>query len=134
MVERVYTPEEANAALEQVRPLAERMVEHYRRLAEAHDRRAALGRKVAGNGGGIDSGAAQAMHEDAEREGREVTSCLQALNELGVLVKDVGTGLLDFPSLRDGEDVLLCWRVGEPEVAYWHGPEDGFAGRRPLPL
>jgi hypothetical protein len=47
-------------------------------------------------------------------------------------VKDIDTGLLDFPSLRGGEEVLLCWRLGEDEVAWWHRPEDGFAGRQPL--
>ena len=49
-----------------------------------------------------------------------------------MLVKDLDTGLVDFPSARDGEDILLCWQLGEDEVACWHGHEDGFAGRRPL--
>ena len=47
-------------------------------------------------------------------------------------MRDVDTGLLDFPSLREGETVLLCWQPGEPAVAWWHGVEDGFAGRRPI--
>ena len=51
---------------------------------------------------------------------------------LGVLVKDLDRGLVDFPALRDGEEVLLCWQVGEGEIAYWHGLEEGFAGRKPL--
>ena len=49
-----------------------------------------------------------------------------------MLVKDLDRGLVDFPALRDGEEVLLCWQVGEGEVAYWHGLEEGFAGRKPL--
>jgi len=52
----------------------------------------------------------------------------------GVEVKDVDEGLVDFPALRRGETVLLCWRLGEDEIGYWHTAEDGFDGRRPLPL
>jgi hypothetical protein len=51
---------------------------------------------------------------------------------MGVLVKDLDTGLVDFPGKRDGQDILLCWQLGEDEVAFWHGLEDGYAGRRPL--
>ena len=50
----------------------------------------------------------------------------------GVQVKDLDTGLLDFPSERDGDVVLLCWRVGEPEIGWWHTVDEGFAGRKPL--
>jgi hypothetical protein len=57
------------------------------------------------------------------------------LERLGVIVKDADRGLVDFPALREsGEEVLLCWQVGEDEIAYWHGLEEGFAGRKPLPL
>ena len=52
---------------------------------------------------------------------------------MGIQVKDVDRGLIDFPAVIDGQDALLCWQLGEPRIAYWHTPEDGFAGRRPLP-
>ena len=58
----------------------------------------------------------------------------ERLERLGVLVKDLDRGLVDFPALRDGEEVLLCWQVGEDEVAFWHGVDEGFAGRKPLPF
>ena len=57
---------------------------------------------------------------------------MNAIHERGVIVKDLDTGLVDFPALRDGEEILLCWRLGEDEVAYWHGLEEGFAGRKRL--
>lgn len=57
---------------------------------------------------------------------------LERLNELGVILRDPETGLVDFPSTRDGHEVFLCWRLGEPRVGYWHGGHSGFAGRRPL--
>ncbi|ASS74641.1 hypothetical protein CIG75_06425 [Tumebacillus algifaecis] len=50
----------------------------------------------------------------------------------GVEIKDIDTGLCDFYALRDGEVVLLCWRLGEPEIRHWHGVYDGFIGRRPI--
>jgi hypothetical protein len=51
---------------------------------------------------------------------------------LGVQVKDLDTGLCDFPALRGGREVLLCWRLGEPEITHWHTLESGFSGRQPL--
>jgi hypothetical protein len=59
---------------------------------------------------------------------------VEEIEALGAEVKDLELGLVDFPAEREGETVLLCWRVGEEEIGYWHGLEEGFAGRRPLPL
>jgi hypothetical protein len=56
------------------------------------------------------------------------------IHEVGALVKDLDRGLIDFPAQREGEDVLLCWHVGEAQIEYWHGPDEGFSGRKPLPL
>jgi hypothetical protein len=131
-VARYFTPEEANAALPQVRPLAERMVTLRRRLLEAQAREERLAAKVAGNGGGIDLAEAAKAAAGVERAMRALAESIDAIVALGVQVKDLDTGLLDFPSLRDGEEVLLCWRLGEEQVAWWHRPEDGFAGRQPL--
>ena len=58
--------------------------------------------------------------------------CLGELVAMGVEVKDIGSGLVDFPALYGDEEVLLCWRVGEPTVACWHRREYGFAGRKPI--
>jgi hypothetical protein len=69
-----------------------------------------------------------------EAEAAEVVRCVEALQALGLVVKDLDEGLVDFPALRGDEEVLLCWRLGEDDVAFWHTPEDGFAGRKPLPL
>jgi hypothetical protein len=66
---------------------------------------------------------------DAERT---LAAGLRWLQERGILLKDPERGLVDFPSIRDGEEVYLCWEAGEPHVAWWHDPEAGFAGRQPL--
>jgi hypothetical protein len=132
--QRYFTPEEANEALVAVRPLAEELVAHRRALRAAEEGRAALGRLVAGNGGAVDMREFAALEEEVSREAAETARFVARIQELGLLVKDLDRGLVDFPALRGGEEVLLCWQVGEDEVAYWHGLEDGFAGRRPLPL
>lgn len=132
MHNRIFTPEEANAALERVRPLAERMVERRAELLAAHARRAELAAKVAGNGGGIPPDLVAGLDRAIETAAADLRDAVERLHEEGVLVKDVDSGLLDFPSVRDGEEVLLCWRLGEPEVGFWHGLEEGFAGRKPL--
>jgi hypothetical protein len=69
-----------------------------------------------------------------EQEAEAVAAAVEELNRLGVLVKDLDRGLVDFPALRQGEEVLLCWQVGEDTVAFWHGLDEGFAGRKPLPF
>jgi hypothetical protein len=103
-------------------------------MAAAAARRAELVQRIAGNGGDFDPQEPRALEEEFERESQAVTECVQRLERLGVLVKDLDRGLVDFPALRGGEEVLLCWHLGEDEVAFWHGLEEGFAGRKPLPL
>jgi hypothetical protein len=131
---RYFTLEEANRALEEIRPLAEELVARRRALAKAAARRAELTQLVAGNGSGVDTGALASLEEDATREAVEITELVGRIQELGALVKDLDRGLVDFPARRGEEDVLLCWEVGEDEIAFWHGLEEGFAGRKPLPL
>jgi hypothetical protein len=63
----------------------------------------------------------------------ELDAIVYEIEESGVHLKDIQLGLVDFPAEREGEVVYLCWQFGEPEVAFWHGLEDGFAGRQPLP-
>ena len=65
--------------------------------------------------------------------GREqMLALLEHLNGLGVVLRDVETGLVDFPTLRDGEPAWLCWRLADPDVAHWHTTREGYASRRPL--
>ena len=57
---------------------------------------------------------------------------VNALNDAGCMIKDIDEGIVDWRASRGGSDVLLCWKLGEKEVGYWHDPEAGFAGRRPI--
>lgn len=76
----------------------------------------------------------KAAHCRAEREKamQEAKDTMAEFDAIGVQVKDLEQGLLDFPCIIDGQTVLLCWKLGEKEIAYWHTEEDGFAGRKPL--
>jgi hypothetical protein len=130
---RLFTPEQANAALPQVRPLVERLVERRADLLAARARQAEVAAHVGGNGGGLDPAVPAALAAAAAEAETGLHEAVGALHELGVLVKDLDAGLVDFPAEReDGEEVLLCWQLGEDSVEWWHRPDDGFAGRRPL--
>jgi hypothetical protein len=76
---------------------------------------AGTGAGIAGTGGGIQP-------------------ILDGLEELGIVLRDPARGLIDFPAVHLGRQVLLCWQLGEDDIAWWHFPEEGFAGRHPLPL
>jgi hypothetical protein len=84
--------------------------------------------------GGMHVNVAAAARRRAERERslQDAKDSLAEIDAIGVQVKDLDQGLLDFPSVVDGRTVLLCWKLGEKEIAFWHSPEDGFAGRKPL--
>ena len=131
---RHFTPEEANAALAEVGPLVERMVTHRRAHVDALARQEELEGRIRGNGGGIPPATLAAAAAEVESEARELARAIDEILERGVEVKDIDEGLIDFPALRRGETVLLCWKLGEAEIRYWHTLEGGFAGRRELPL
>jgi hypothetical protein len=129
--QRLFTPEQANESLAEVRPLVELLVEHRADLLAAQARLAELAAGVAGNGG-IDPEQPSAFAGAAADAERGIEDTVSALHELGVVVKDIDAGLVDFPAEREGAPVYLCWQLGEDAVAYWHGIEEGFAGRKPL--
>jgi hypothetical protein len=129
---RYFTRDEANALLPAVKALAERMVVHRAALERAQARLGGFLEKIAGNGGGMQPAELAEAHEAVEQEAAGVARCVEGIQELGGMVKDVGEGLVDFPAKREGEDVLLCWKLGEDEIGHWHGLEEGFAGRKPL--
>jgi hypothetical protein len=132
--DRTFTPEEANAALAEVRPLVERMVAAREALLDAQRRQAQLVGRVASNGGGLTPPDVSAVAAEVQRAGAELVAVLEELERLGVQVKDLDRGLVDFPCEHRGRVVLLCWELGEDEVAFWHGADEGYAGRKPLPL
>jgi hypothetical protein len=119
-VMRYFTPEEANAALPRVAALVERL---RAAAGELEQRTEALRERAKGNGRGPPP-------EPAAEDLQQVADELAAD---GIVLRDVATGLIDFPArAADGRPYWLCWRAGEERVAWWHWPEDGVAGRRPV--
>jgi hypothetical protein len=131
-VERHFTLDEANAAVEELRPVVERAVSHRRKLAEAQRQQAALVIQIGGNGGDLQPSELREVQETIQREAAALTECIDQITHAGAQIKSLEEGLLDFLSLRGDEEVLLCWKLGEDEIAYWHGVDEGFAGRKPL--
>ncbi|HEU0336711.1 MAG TPA: DUF2203 domain-containing protein [Gaiellaceae bacterium] len=132
MPPRLFTLAEATAELPRVRGLVERLVEQRAEQLAIRARIGGLAARVGGNGGGISPGAPAELARQAAAADEALRDTLTAIGALGVIVKDADAGLVDFPSLRDGVPVFLCWQLGEDEIAYWHGLEEGFAGRKPV--
>jgi hypothetical protein len=130
-----FTIDEANAALATVRPAAEKMADAFRRLRALRKQLAAVEGSARGNGSRKDAGLAASLTDAAEAVSHELAEAVATLEQLGVQIKDLELGLVDFPARHPEQGtVLLCWRVGEDEIAFWHGLEEGYAGRKPLPF
>lgn len=123
--EKHFTLEEATALLPEVRELLERMQVYRDRLVLDWKEAEPIVRMAGQNGGGKQAGG---YLDDLVQLNRR----LKRLGELGVQLKDLDQGLVDFPAWREGEEVLLCWRQGEEQIAFWHDLESGFRGRKPL--
>ena len=124
---KLFTIEEANALLPSVRAILQRIQRLRRRLGtfRRDAKLAAEGAEL--GGGGMEGGALYAIVLT------DFTTQMSELEGLGVQLKDFERGLVDFPSLRDGRVVLLCWQLGEgDELEWWHDMETGFGGRTPL--
>jgi hypothetical protein len=133
---RLFTPDEANVALPEVRPLVERMVEERRALVALGEELEAVQALIGGNGGSLDPSSVGELQEAVARGAASLAGVVDEIHELGVQVKDLDRGLVDFPARHpeSGDTVLLCWELGEAGVAHWHGLDEGFAGRKPLPF
>lgn len=121
---RYYTTPEANALLPEVRTVVEELRRAFRGLADPKAR-ALIKRAMTANGGGPE------LQGQLESAG-QFEAALKRLQEWECHLRDPETGLLDFPSLRDGKEVWLCWLPEEERVAFWHSTETGFADRKPL--
>ncbi len=122
---RLFTVQQANEALIEIRPLVERILEIRTELLERRPDLEPVLEKLGHNGG------SRAISEATEAFG-QLEKLIHQIQEMGAEIKDINTGLLDFRTLREGREVYLCWQYGEEEVGYWHDLDAGFAGRQPL--
>lgn len=125
-----FTRAEAEALLPRLTPILRELRELRARHVALEERLAAGHTKILGNGHGQQNNAA--LTQQMREIERQVAGGVEAVAGMGVLLKDLETGLVDFPTVRDGHDVYLCWRLDEPRIAWWHEIEAGFAGRQPL--
>jgi hypothetical protein len=124
---KIFTIQEANALLPNVRIILAKIQRAHRNLSHYRDDAKKAAEAAEQGGGGFANGVAYAVVLT------ELTVQLAELESLGVQLKDFERGLVDFPSLRDGRVVLLCWQMGEgDELEWWHDVDAGFAGRTPL--
>jgi hypothetical protein len=128
---RFFTVEEANLELSRLRQWLPRLQTKRRRLDVVQQKLGELSLKAATNGNLLEE-EVHSTQREVKRLTEEISKLMAKISDLGCEIKDLDQGLVDFPSLRDGREVYLCWRLGEPEVAFWHEPDAGFRGRRPL--
>lgn len=122
---------------ELLRPVLESLlrtaIDHKKKMEEIESEFSALASRVLLSGGLLlDIPKIAARKAEREQALQRVKDAVAEIAAAGVQVKDLDIGLLDFPCDRDGEVVLLCWKLGEPSVAHWHSLEEGFAGRKPI--
>lgn len=124
---KLFTIQEANALLPNVKSIVAKIQRAHRAVTRFRDEAKKAAEAAEQGGGGIAGGVAYAGVLT------ELTSQMTELEGLGVQLKDFERGLIDFPSLRDGRVVLLCWQMGEgDELEWWHDVDAGFSGRTPL--
>jgi hypothetical protein len=122
---KYFTLQEANEALTSIRPWMEE-VQIIRNEILAHQPEIwSVMEKSAGNGG---NPTLSRMVKTFDR----LDVLIHNIQDAGAIIKDVNSGLLDFPALKDGREVYLCWKHGEEDIAFWHEIEDGFAGRQSI--
>lgn len=122
---RVFTIQEADAALSMIRPLLAEMLMIRQEILDAQPEIWPVVEKAAGNGG---SKAANLVEQQFKR----LDELIHQLQSIGAILKDINIGLVDFLSMRDGREIYLCWQYGEEEIRYWHEIDSGFAGRELL--
>jgi hypothetical protein len=120
-----FTLQQANETLTIIRPIMDEVQAIRRKILAKQPEAWPAIEKSAGNGG---NKALSRMVQDFER----LDALIHRILDTGVLIKDVNQGLLDFPALRDGREVYLCWKYGEGDIAFWHEIHAGFAGRQPI--
>jgi len=120
-----FTAEDANRALPQVRALVDQILQARQAILDARPDLWPVLEQAVGNGGSKKAG-------EVLQDFKRLEDGVQGLQDIGCELKDISTGLVDFPALREGREVLLCWKFDEPQVMYWHDLQSGFAGRQRL--
>jgi hypothetical protein len=130
-VAKYFSRDEAEALLPQVEPFLREIQTLRVRMVERETQLGELRAKTASNGH-AGPGEVHDLQAELVALGEEITERVGRINALGILVKDLEMGLIDFPTLREDREVYLCWKLGEQGIDWWHEVDSGYAGRRPL--
>jgi len=130
---RHFTPAEVEALIPRLTAIMERVRRAHGDAVAIRERLRAEQQRINFSGGGVvDQAQWRQDTKTAERAMQAVQKGLEEIQELGGVPKDLGLGLVDFPHLRRGEEVHLCWKYGEQAIGFWHGLDEGYAARKPL--
>jgi hypothetical protein len=122
---RYFTLEQAQAALEVIRPLVGEILEIRASILKRQPEMWPVLAKTAGNGG-------SKVASEIAQEFARLDQLMRAIQATGALLKDVNIGLVDFPAWGDDREIYLCWKYGEDRIRFWHEMDGGFSGRQPL--
>jgi hypothetical protein len=133
MAERTFTLAEAQSLLPVLESLLRTAIAAKKVVEEFEAEQQALANRVFLNGGTflniVPLARRKAERVKAEQRAKDA---FEEISAIGVMVKDLDIGLLDFPCVVEGQTILLCWKLGEKSITHWHGMEEGFAGRKPI--
>jgi len=130
---KLFSLTEAERARREVEPLLLEAMEGRRQMADLEESLSAIANRIQIMGGvTIDYDVSARMRADLNKVVAKVKDALDQIHARGCLVKDLDTGLVDFPSVIRNEEVYLCWRVGEDRIRFYHRQDEGFAGRKPI--
>jgi len=130
---RHFTLTEAERTRVEVEPMLIEAMEGRRTLADLEESLAEIARRIGMLGGSlVAQGEVTDLRVKHTQTGLKVQQVLENIQATGCIVKDLDVGLLDFPAVLNNEEVLLCWRLGEDRIRFYHGVDEGFAGRKPL--
>jgi len=133
MSDKTFNLEEAQSLLPVLESLLRTAVAGKKLMEEVEAEMQALTQRIFLNGGThLDVVATARRKAERTKAEQRAKDALAEIDSIGVQVKDIDTGLLDFPCIVDGQVVLLCWKMGEDSITHWHSPEEGFAGRKPI--
>ena len=133
MADKYFSRREAEELLPVIGGCLGEALEHKKKIEERDEVLSRAAARIMALGGSIPP-LEELSVKRTEREGSvaELQKAVGQIQEMGCVVKDLEMGLIDFPSLRDGEEVYLCWKFGEKRIRFYHGIHEGFAGRKPL--
>jgi hypothetical protein len=130
---RTFTLDEAQSLLPLLEALLKRALESKEAADQVEERLSALAQRIYVSGGMyVDVGKVTQLRAEVDKATQRVRETVAEIDEIGVQVKDLDSGLLDFPFRLDDEVVLLCWRMGETSIQHWHTMDAGFKGRQPV--